>query len=417
MQDAQLHRLVCYLKSSLSYRQYSWVGDKLEDLQLHLYTDADLASDPEDSVSTSGAYLALVGPRTHVPLAHRSKRQTAVSHSSTESELVSADHGLKTLGLPALDLWEVLLQRKPGEVGLRMFQDNDACCRVCRSGKNPNMVHIGRTHRISIAWLYEQLQQNEIKMYRADSELMAADIFTKAFPEGKLAVWQSNLSLINIYDEKTSENMNYHPSMVQSLRGDLDKPKTALIQDAELSEEDDSAKPAALAAAKLAHKPGGPTENDDSTVCPSDSDSESIRDFDEDDFRWDTHDDAPRGDDWTSDFALRGDDKTSCGYAADQTDIVAECKAEFDSASSRDLLAMCGGTPPCAHVRRLLRPVSHEATIGKLGTMQSCDIMSVLGQRFSELTNIHSYRMESIALVFRLRGLRRLIFCVLPMAS
>ena len=68
MQDIQLHRLVCYLKSTLSYRQYGWVGDTKEDLNLHLYTDADLASDPEDSVSTSGAYFALVGPRTHMPL-------------------------------------------------------------------------------------------------------------------------------------------------------------------------------------------------------------------------------------------------------------------------------------------------------------------------------------------------------------
>ena len=109
------------------------------------------------------------------------RRQTAVSHSSTESELVSADHGLKSIGLPALDLWELLLGRDPGHLGLKMFQDNDACCRVCRSGKNPNMPHIGRTHRISIAWLHEQLQSNNVKMYRADSELMSADIFTKPF--------------------------------------------------------------------------------------------------------------------------------------------------------------------------------------------------------------------------------------------
>ena len=131
----QLHRLACYIKTTLSYRQYAWVGDSKDDLSLHLYTDADLASDPEDSRSTSGAYFALVGPRTHVPLGHRSKRQTAVSHSSTESELVSADHGLKCIGMPALDLWELLLNRPPVQAGLQMFQDNDACCRVCRSGK------------------------------------------------------------------------------------------------------------------------------------------------------------------------------------------------------------------------------------------------------------------------------------------
>ena len=109
MQDIQLHRLTCYVKFTLSYRQYAWVGDKRESRKLHLYTDADLASDPEDSISTSGAYFALVGPKTHVLLGHRCKRQTAVSHSSTESEIVSADQGLKCIGLPALDLWEILL--------------------------------------------------------------------------------------------------------------------------------------------------------------------------------------------------------------------------------------------------------------------------------------------------------------------
>ena len=87
------------------------MGDEKDSLTLHLYTDADLASDPEDSISTSGAYFAILGPKTHAPLGHRSKRQTAVSHSSTESEIVSAGHGLKCMGLPALDLWEVLLGR------------------------------------------------------------------------------------------------------------------------------------------------------------------------------------------------------------------------------------------------------------------------------------------------------------------
>ena len=60
MQDHQLFRLVCYVKATLSYRQCAWVGDDISALQLQLYTDADLASDPEDSVSTSGAYFAIV---------------------------------------------------------------------------------------------------------------------------------------------------------------------------------------------------------------------------------------------------------------------------------------------------------------------------------------------------------------------
>ena len=35
------------------------------------------------------------------------KKQTSVSHSSTESEIISLDDGLRMDGLPALDLWDV----------------------------------------------------------------------------------------------------------------------------------------------------------------------------------------------------------------------------------------------------------------------------------------------------------------------
>ena len=219
MQDQQLFRLVCYVRSTLSYRQYAWVGDSRADLSLHLFTDADLASDPEDSVSTSGAYFAAVARYTHVPIAQRSKKQTCVSHSTPEAELVSADHGLRTIGLPALDLWECLLGSTPR---LLMFQDNDACCTICRTGRNPSMPYINRTHRISAAWMHHQLQHSGIGMYRADSELMAADIFTKAFPEVKRSIWNANLRLINVYDSLTVDaDISYDAECVRSLRGDM----------------------------------------------------------------------------------------------------------------------------------------------------------------------------------------------------
>ena len=85
-------------------------------------------------------------------------------------------------------------------------------------------------------------------MYRADSELMAADIFTKPFPDCKASVWRSNLALINMFDSSLASNIDYHPSMVQSLRGDLDKPKAVPIADAQLADVDDSATAFALAA-------------------------------------------------------------------------------------------------------------------------------------------------------------------------
>ena len=37
------------------------------------------------------------------------KKQTAVSHSSTESEIISLDAGLRLDGIPALDLWDQIV--------------------------------------------------------------------------------------------------------------------------------------------------------------------------------------------------------------------------------------------------------------------------------------------------------------------
>ena len=37
------------------------------------------------------------------------KKQTSVSHGSTESEIMSLDAGLRMDGLPALDLWDIVI--------------------------------------------------------------------------------------------------------------------------------------------------------------------------------------------------------------------------------------------------------------------------------------------------------------------
>ena len=37
------------------------------------------------------------------------KKQTSVSHSSTESEIISLDAGLRLDGIPAVDLWDLIV--------------------------------------------------------------------------------------------------------------------------------------------------------------------------------------------------------------------------------------------------------------------------------------------------------------------
>ena len=60
-----------------------------------LFQDSDFAGDLEDSKSTSGGTLCIFGSHTFVPISWMCKKQTAVSHSSTESEIISLDAGLR----------------------------------------------------------------------------------------------------------------------------------------------------------------------------------------------------------------------------------------------------------------------------------------------------------------------------------
>ena len=43
------------------------------------------------------------------PISWMCKKRTSVSHSSTESEIISLDAGLRLDGIPALDLWDLIV--------------------------------------------------------------------------------------------------------------------------------------------------------------------------------------------------------------------------------------------------------------------------------------------------------------------
>ena len=77
--------------------------------RLGLFQDSDFAGDLEDSKSTSGGTLCVFGSHTFVPKSWMCKKQTAVSHSSTKSEIISLDTGLRLDGLHALELWDPIV--------------------------------------------------------------------------------------------------------------------------------------------------------------------------------------------------------------------------------------------------------------------------------------------------------------------
>ena len=53
--------------------------------------------------------LCRLGSHTFVPISWMCKKETSVSHSSTKSEIISLNAGLRMDGIPALDLWDLII--------------------------------------------------------------------------------------------------------------------------------------------------------------------------------------------------------------------------------------------------------------------------------------------------------------------
>ena len=107
--DKRLNRLISNTHHTCEYKQYCHVGKTAKQCRLGLLQDSGFAGDLEDSKSTSGGTLCVFGSHTFVPITWVCKKQTAVSHSSTESEIISLDTGLRLDVLPALDLWDLIV--------------------------------------------------------------------------------------------------------------------------------------------------------------------------------------------------------------------------------------------------------------------------------------------------------------------
>ena len=107
--DKRLFRLISYIHHTCEYKQYCYVRNTAKQCRLGLFQDSDFAGDLEDSKSTSSGKLCIFGSHTFVPISWMCKKQTSVSHSSTESKIISLDAGLRLDGITALDLWDLIV--------------------------------------------------------------------------------------------------------------------------------------------------------------------------------------------------------------------------------------------------------------------------------------------------------------------
>ena len=108
--DKRLARLISYIHHTCEVRQYCYVGNTEQQCTSGLFQNSDFAGDLEDSESTSGGLLCMFGSHTFVPISWMCKKQTSVSHSSTEAEIISLGAGLRMDGIPALTLWDLVIE-------------------------------------------------------------------------------------------------------------------------------------------------------------------------------------------------------------------------------------------------------------------------------------------------------------------
>merc|ERR1712078_223024 len=98
-----------YVHHTQNYSMICFVGDSPEKCKILSFSDASFAADLQDSKSTSGGFIAIVGPHTFVPITWLCKKQGAISHSSTEAEIIALDALLRMEGIPCLQLWECIV--------------------------------------------------------------------------------------------------------------------------------------------------------------------------------------------------------------------------------------------------------------------------------------------------------------------
>ena len=108
--DKRLASLISYVHHTSEFKQDCHVGNTAQQCTLRLFQDSDFAGDLEYSKSASGGIWCIFGSHTFVPISWMCKKQTSVSHSSTEAEIISLDAGLRMDGIPALDLWKLVLE-------------------------------------------------------------------------------------------------------------------------------------------------------------------------------------------------------------------------------------------------------------------------------------------------------------------
>ena len=232
--DKRLNRLI------FLYSSYMWIQNNIvmwvilhRQCRLRMFQDSD-------SKSTSGGTLCIFGSHTVVLTSWMCKKQTSVSHSSAESEIISfaqwveisrvacsgimgsncffffgsvtqtsdrtgrpvdTESSRKSQGkinvLKNTDCVPSNVQSSHQEALLYVFEDNEAVIKMIIKRRSPTMRHVSRTHRVALESLFDRINLDpKIQIKHIDTRKQIADIWTKGNVTRNQ--WNHLLCLFNI---------------------------------------------------------------------------------------------------------------------------------------------------------------------------------------------------------------------------
>ena len=186
MCDMMLHRLFCYLWSTVGHCLVCTVGHgqaELDSIEIHGFPDADHGDCPLSNRSTSGNGVLLRGNVTSALTHWSSKRQGCTSTSTPEAEIVSACKILREYLVPIQSFWSLLLKRT---VLCILKEDNEACIKILISGYSLAMRHIERTHKYNLSQASEILRLEGFQLEYCPTDKQLGDFLTKALDKNGL---------------------------------------------------------------------------------------------------------------------------------------------------------------------------------------------------------------------------------------
>lgn len=181
-------RVMRYLKGTSNFG-ILFSNKTSNNLDLHIYSDADFAGDTTSRKSTTG-FCVMIGTSI---ISWCSERQKSVSLSTTESEYIAASQSIKEF------IWIHRLLSSMDGTFLKpvLHMDNQSALKLI---KNPEFHKRSKHIDVRYHFIREKFSENLFDLKYVQSSMQLADIFTKPLAKPRFEFLRKNLKIVPCND-------------------------------------------------------------------------------------------------------------------------------------------------------------------------------------------------------------------------